>query len=340
MFAAMETMMPTDVSIRVVPSPQDDEMSAGDVAATAALGGSWWRRWEVPTWIVAAAIYLSWAGLLVFHKMIPIPLLMIAGAYVLAWHFSLQHEAIHAWRSLPLWLRTAVVWPPIGGWLPFELYRRNHSIHHRDANLTYPGLDTESVYHQSEDWARYSKPWRAILMFNQTLLGRLTIGPLLRLRKLFIAETTLLRAGNFINVWVWVRFALGLAAVLWFVKAVGHMPIWEYYLVFVYPGFSLGLVRAFIEHRWGDHPEERIASVESNWVFGLLFLWNNLHIVHHLQPALPWYEIPREYRRDREGYLRRNGSYRFSGYGEIARRWLLRPVFIPIHPTGRPAQTP
>ena len=41
--------------------------------------------------------------------------MMLLGGYVLALHFSLQHEAIHGWRAIPGWLRTAVVWPPIGG---------------------------------------------------------------------------------------------------------------------------------------------------------------------------------------------------------------------------------
>jgi fatty acid desaturase len=285
---------------------------------------------------VAVAVYAAWAALVLFSRQIPWPLLALAGAYVLAWHFSLQHEAIHGWRSVPLWLRTAVVWPPIGGWLPFEIYRRSHTIHHRDENLTYPGLDTESVYHREEDWARYSPAWRGVLLFNQTLLGRLAIGPLLRLRKLVLTETGLLRRGDFSNLWIWARFAIGLAAVLAFVRFAGHMPIWKYYLVIVYPGFSLGLLRAFIEHRWGESPEERIAVVESNWVFGLLFLWNNLHIVHHLEPALAWYEIPGRYRRDRDRYLSQNGAYRFRGYGEIAGRWLLRPVFRPVHPRGAP----
>ena len=295
-----------------------------------------WRRWELPTWVVAVGVYGSWTGLVLLQERIPWPLTMAAGAYVLAWHFSLQHEAIHGWRSLPLWLRTAIVWPPIGGWLPYEIYRESHSIHHRDPNLTYPGLDTESVYHRQEDWARYSPPWRAVLMFNQTLIGRLSIGPLLRWRKLVFTEWGLLRAGDTRHVGSWARFAVGLAGVLWFVTAVGGMPVWKYYLLFVYPGLSLGLLRAFIEHRWGEHPEERVAVVESNWLFGLLFLWNNLHIVHHLDPALPWFEIPRAYRRRREDFLRRNGGYVFKGYGEIARRWLARPVFVPVHPVGEP----
>ena len=299
---------------------------------TDTLGGAWWHRWEVPTWIVAVAIYGAWAALVMFHAVIPWPILALLAAYVLAWHFSLQHEAIHGWRSIPLWLRTAIVWPPIGGWLPYELYRYSHSVHHRDVNLTFPGLDTESVYHRQEDWDRYSPAWRAILMFNQTLLGRLTIGPVLRLRKLAIVETGLVRKGDYSHGWIWLRFAIGLAAVLSFVKFVGHMPIWQYYLLFVYPGFSLGLLRAFIEHRWGEHPEERVASVESNWLFGLLFLWNNLHIVHHIDPVMPWYEIPRSYRVNRDALMNRNGSYVFKGYGEIARRWLFKPVFVPVHP--------
>ena len=322
--SARETVSVQDAAAPIEPN----------VLETAALGGAWWSRWEVPTWLVALAIYGAWASLVMFHAVIPWPILAIAGAYVLAWHFSLQHEAIHGWRSLPLWLRTAVVWPPIGGWLPYELYRRSHTIHHRDENLTYPGLDTETVYHLPEAWEGYSPLWRSILLFNQTLLGRLTIGPLLRLRKLFLTEWGLIRAGDFSNRWIWLRFAVSLAAILWFVSQVAGMPIWKYYLVMVYPGFSLGLVRAYIEHRWGEEPEERIASVESNWVFGLLFLWNNLHIVHHLHPQMAWYEIPGYYRRNRAELLAKNGSYLFPGYGEIARRWMFKPVFVPIHPSA------
>ncbi len=151
-----------------------------------------------------------------------------------------------------------------------------------------------------------------------------------------LTEWGLLKNRDYRNVVIWCRFAVGLALVLAFVKFVGHMPIWQYYLFFVYPGLSLGLLRAFIEHRWGDEPEERIASVESNWVFGLLFLWNNLHIVHHIDPALSWYDIPRVYKANREDLLRRNGSYVLSGYGQIARQWGLRPVFVPVHPVGTP----
>jgi fatty acid desaturase len=290
-----------------------------------------WRRFELPNWIVAAAIYGAWI-LLVYHAhelawYVVAPL----GAYVLAWHFSLQHEAIHGWLSAPRWLRAAVVWPPIGGWLPFELYRRSHSQHHRDAHLTMPVVDTESAYHHEQDWRGYSRGWRSILLFNQTLMGRMLIGPLLRWRKLIMIEAGLLRQRDFRNVGIWLRFFVGLAAVLGFVAWAGY-PIWKYYLFIVYPGLSLGLLRSFIEHRWGESPDHRIAIVESNGIFGLLFLWNNIHVVHHIYPSMPWYDIKPYYGRHRGQLLALNDAYVFPGYLDIARRWLLRPVFVPVYP--------
>jgi fatty acid desaturase len=92
------------------------------------------------------------------------------------------------------------------------------------------------------------------------------------------------------------------------------------------------MMRSFTEHRWGERPCERTAVVESNWVFGLLFLWNNLHVVHHVLPALPWWKVPRVWRQHRERIQAYNGGFVFRGYGEIARRWLLTPNFIPVHP--------
>ena len=113
---------------------------------------TWFERHEGPTLLVAFAIYASWIALLSFHHMVPWWLLAVAGGYVIQWHFSLQHEAIHAMRGLPKWLRIALVYPPIGGWLPFELYRRSHLQHHQNGYLTYPRHDTESYYHEREDW--------------------------------------------------------------------------------------------------------------------------------------------------------------------------------------------
>ncbi|MDA1072167.1 MAG: fatty acid desaturase [Proteobacteria bacterium] len=300
------------------------------VEPTARTG--WFWRIEGPTFLLAAAMYAAWFVLVIFHEAIPWPLLMLLGGYVLALHFSLQHEAIHGWRSIPGWLRTAIVWPPISGWFPFELYRRAHTRHHRNTVLTFPSEDPESAYHRQEDWARYSRPSKAVLIFSQTFLGRLLISPFLRTWNLLQIETAKLRRGDFSDVPVWLGFFAGLGVVLWFVSAVCGMAIWEYYLFMVYPGFSLSMLRALIEHRYGTKAGERVAIVESNKVWGLLYLFNNMHLVHHLFPAMPWYQIPAFFRANRAALLAHSGDYHFRGYGQIARRYLLRPVFIPVHP--------
>lgn len=103
------------------------------------------------------------------------------------------------------------------------------------------------------------------------------------------------------------------------------MSVLQYLAVFVYPGLMFGMMRGFVEHRWGERPEERTAVVESNWIFGMLFLWNNLHAVHHTFPTLQWWKVPRVWRQHREYIKARNGGFVFRGYGEIARRWLVKP---------------
>jgi fatty acid desaturase len=75
-----------------------------------------------------------------------------------------------------------------------------------------------------------------------------------------------------------------------------------------------------------------MASVESNVLFGLLYLYNNLHVAHHLKPTMPWYDIPGYYRTNRDELLKGNGHFVYRGYGELAKRWLFVPVFSPVYP--------
>ena len=110
------------------------------------------------------------------------------------------------------------------------------------------------------------------------------------------------------------------------------MPWWQYVLLIAWPAFGLGWVRSFIEHRYGARPGERTAITESGPFWSLLFLNNNLHAAHHLHPKMAWWRLPAYWRANRERLLAHNGGYFFSGYGEIARRWLFEPVFAPAHP--------
>jgi len=291
-----------------------------------------WHRYEIPTVFLGLALYASWLALTWWHAEIPFLLLLLAGSYVTQWHFSLQHESIHAMRNWPAWLRTAFVWPPLGLWMPYPIYNKSHSTHHVNFYLTHPQRDTESYYQMQADWPPGNGLQHRIAMLNQQLWFRLVFGPFLRLWKLARKETLRVRSGDTSHLKHWAMHAVSVAAILWWVMGVCQMPLWKYLLCFAWPGMSLGMLRTFIEHRWGDKPMERVAIVESNTLMGVLFLYNNLHLVHHRQPTLPWYRIRRRFEDEREEMLATNRHFYYRGYLQIARLFMFRPVFVPAHP--------
>ena len=66
------------------------------------------------------------------------------------------------------------------------------------------------------------------------------------------------------------------------------------------------------------------AIVEKSWILGPLFLFNNLHLAHHMRAAMSWYELPAWYRLNRAALIERNGGLIYSSYFDVARRYLLR----------------
>ncbi len=262
------------------------------------------------------------------------------GAVAIAWHNSLQHETIHALVRVPRPVRFALGFPPLGLVVPYQIYCRSHRKHHREAGLTDPSEDPESYYHHAYDWQRYPRAIRALYLFNQTLFGRMTIGPLLCLSAFFKREIQRVAAKDRSNVSAWAWQAAGVSLMLFWVGDIAGMPLWQYVCFIVYPGLSLGMLRSFGEHRYAVRPQHRTAIVESGFPLSLLFLNNNLHLVHHRSPALPWYRIPAVWRASRTELLADNGGFYFSGYAEIAARHAFRPVFVPAAPRSEPAASP
>src|SRR5258705_3393678 len=181
-------------------------------------------KYDGPTWLVALVLFGAWAALIWFHETLTWWVVAPVGTYLVAWHFPLQHEAIHSFRSAPKWLRWAVVMPPLGLWLPFPLYYAAHSKHHQNTHLTAPGIDTESFYVGRADWAKLSPLRRALLRANLTLAGRVLLGPILRLEKLIVRELT---RGHFANVPHWILHVVLVAALFWYITAAG-MKWWQY----------------------------------------------------------------------------------------------------------------
>src|SRR6266850_1431457 len=134
---------------------------------------------------------------------------------------------------------------------------------------------------------------------------------------------------------MWLEHLLWCVPVILWVKVVCGMPLWIYLLTMVIPANGIVMIRAFAEHRARPQVRERIAIVEESWILGPLFLFNNLHSLHHEAPLIPWYQYPARYRLIRDRLIAENGGLVYRTYFEVARRFLFRPHDAPQHPSGR-----
>ena len=284
-------------------------------------------------WILVLLVYAAWALVTWFHQAIPLWALLPSGAILIAWQGSFQHEAVHDQFSSKRWLNDLIASPPLALWLPYPIYRRSHRAHHNVNILTDPWRDPESFYVDQASWSRLPAVARRLLIWHNTLAGRLLLGPFLVIGQFLTGELRALRSGDRRHLKIWLLHLPATALIMVWVSIIAGMPLWLYVVCFVLPGLSLTLVRSFAEHKAAHTPLERTAIVEAGRFFSLLFLNNNLHFAHHKKPDLPWQALPAYYRRCREELLRENGGlcYR-GGYAEIARRFLFRPVDRPAHP--------
>jgi fatty acid desaturase len=289
-------------------------------------------RVEAPTVLLAVVIYGAWVALTLFWRLVPWPLLIVAGGWLTAWQSSLQHETIHGHPTRSRRINDAIGFPPLSLWLPYQIYRSTHLRHHHDERLTDPIEDPESAYVTPEVWQRVGPAGRLILIANTTLVGRLLIGPAIMIVGFLVSEACALLAGDRERLRLWAGHLLGAAVVIAWLVLACRMPLWLYLVAFVYPGAALMRLRSYAEHRWAVEVSHRTAVVEAAWPFGLLFLNNNLHALHHAKPNIPWYALPETYAREQAVVTKRNGGLVYKGYADVARRFLLRRHDDPVHP--------
>jgi fatty acid desaturase len=298
---------------------------------------------EIPTLLLILATYAAWCALTLAYGHWPLYVLAPLTALVITLHGSIQHEIVHGhptrWRSVNRLL--AIV--PLNLWLPYDRYRHTHHVHHIDARLTDPLDDPESFYWRAEDWARLGPLSRRAHQLQQTLAGRVLIGSFWRIGMFLRDELLALRHSekrplirntqNVRRVWL-EHLAWCVPVVLW-LKLVCAMPLWIYFVAMVVPANGILLIRSFAEHRARPGVPERVALVEDSWILGPLFLFNNLHLLHHESPAIPWYQLPGRYRLERERLLAANGGLVYRTYFEVAWRYLFRAHDVIEHPTNR-----
>jgi len=207
--------------------------------------------------------------------------------------------------------------------------------HHRDNNLTDPYDDPESNYLDPAVWARLPGWKQLIYRANNTLAGRILLGPALGQTCFFIEEWRAARRGDHA---VWLAWALhlpGLIIVLWLVS-LSPMPLWAY-VIGAYFGLGLIKIRTFLEHRANQVVRGRTVIVEGQGFLSFLFLNNSLHAVHHMHPNAAWYDLPQIYRDGKARYQACNEGYIYRSYTQIFRQYFWRakdPVEHPLWPKG------
>ena len=290
-------------------------------------------RVEWPTLALVVSCYAVWGAALFLLPGVSLALAIVVAAPVIALHASLQHEVIH---GHPFQIRRVGEWSVIASLnpaIPYLRFRDTHLAHHMDATLTDPYEDPESNYLDPDRWARLPHWVRSVLNINNTLAGRMLIGPVVSQVAFMAGDWRLIRAGDRRVAFAWGLHIVLSAGILALV-AVSPMPVWGY-LIACYFGLSILKIRTFLEHQAHERARGRTVIIEDRGPLAFLFLNNNLHVVHHMHPKLPWYRLPQVYFADPDRYLKRNDGYRYDSYAQIFRRHFWRakdPVPHPLYP--------
>lgn len=290
---------------------------------------------EVPTVLLLIVAYGGWLGITLAYGRWPLWVVAPVCAVLLTLHSSLQHEILHGhptrWHSVNRLLGLV----PLSLWVPYERYRQKHLTHHLNERLTDPLDDPETFYWTPEAWANLDPVSRALVRVQQTLAGRVLLGPFWQIPRFLLAELrAVVRNEEGLRA-VWLEHLLWCIPVVAWIKLVCGMPLWLYVIAMVVPAKGILVIRSFAEHRARPGVRQRTAIVERSWILGPLYLFNNLHSLHHEAPMIPWYEYNERYRATRERLIAENGGLVYATYFDVARRFMFRPHDSPLHPTGR-----
>ncbi|SDD97505.1 fatty acid desaturase [Ruegeria marina] len=291
-----------------------------------------------PEWGTFALIlgcYAAWLVAVFWLADLSLWLAVPVMGLVAALHSSLTHEALHGHPFRFRWLNEALMALPLTLCIPYNRFRDLHLAHHQDANLTDPYDDPESNYLDPAVWSRLPGWQRRLYAMNNTLMGRMALGPLIGQVTFFRDEGRGALRGDRDILLAWALHLPGMAAVLWVVW-LSPMPVWAFVLS-VYIGLGLLKIRTFLEHRAHEKSRARTVVIEDRGPLAFLFLNNNYHVVHHMNPGASWYALPALYRAGKDRYLACNEGYCYRSYAEVFRRYFWRakdPVPHPFWPNS------
>jgi fatty acid desaturase len=298
-----------------------------DVTAIAAI--------EWPTIALIVAAYGGWFTLTRAYGEWPTWIVVPCIAVLLTFHSSLQHEILHGHPTRSAAVNRLFGILPLSLWIPYDRFRALHLTHHVNDRLTDPIDDPESNYVTPDAWQRRSRFSRWIFQLQLTLAGRMLVGSWWRMGGFLGSEARAFARHEPGVRAAWITHLILCVPVVYWVTAICNIPLWLYVVTMVIPGNAILLVRSFAEHRARADSNERTTTVEGSWLLGPLFLFNNLHSLHHAEPGLPWYRYNARYRDRRGVLLAENGGQVYATYFDVARRFLFRMHDQPQHPLGR-----
>lgn len=278
---------------------------------------------EWPTVAIAAICYLgfgmSTALYATMGPWVSIPTLVLS----LTLYSSLNHEVLHGHPFKSACFNTALVFPALGLAVPYPRFRDTHLAHHHDPALTDPYDDPESNFIDPAVWVEWCVLRRLLYKWNNTLCGRMLIGPMISMSAFYKQDFKSVLGGNTFIRDAYIFHLLGLVPVAIWLFIAADMP-GGVYLISAYLSHSILKIRTFLEHRAHEKARCRSVIIEDRGLLSLLFLKNNLHAVHHAFPQLAWYRLEPFYQARRSAFLGRNGGYVYRSYSQIAGLFFVR----------------
>ena len=302
--------------------------------AIARMATSWAWRTQWPTWLLIVVIYGGWFGVAMHARQIGQPLTAFFLAVLSAWYMSLQHELLHGHPTRSPFINALLGFAPLAVWFPYRVYRESHLLHHDDPHLTHPGLDPESFFVSHHVWQRAGWAIRALLTFRNTFMGRLLVGPAFAIAATGAQALGKIKRGDWRDVPAWLAHCVALTLLALWLRQVCGIPVWVFIVGAGYGALSLGSIRSFQEHRAAHEHAHRTVINEAGWMWRLLFLNNNYHLVHHDLPHVPWFALREVYETSRQQYVERSGGFLVKGYIEWMRLYAFAAVVHPVAGIG------
>jgi len=254
-------------------------------------------------------------------------IMVIAGVL----HSSLTHEVLHRHPFNNAFVNALLVFPALIIFIPYLRFKDTHLEHHRDERLTDPYDDPETNFIPPQVWDQLPKWRQSLHLFNNTLLGRMFLGPILSQIAFMRADIRLILTGDRRVALGWLLHVPSLLVAYVMVVMVADVPMWLWVLA-AYLSMAILKIRTYLEHRVHDHPRGRSVVVEDRGLLSFLFLNNNFHSVHHAHPSVPWYALPRLFASKRDQFLAMNDGYHFGCYGEVIRKFAINRKDPVAHP--------